>query len=327
MRKWLIGAVLALGVVIGIVAQNTAPFEHIATLDVQSSVRALAIISDGERLIVGTEEGGEAQVYSLDDPSTPRFLNAVQLDGTPTAMIGAQNFALVTVANEDADLLQIVARPPYNPRLGYINYGTYDVISEPTGIAISPSSRFGVIYGANGFTALEILSADEINSITIDDASLTSAAVSNSGLLLLPADGDTVEFFSMERGAQLAGNRRLELSAAGRDIALNIGGTVGAVLLEDDSILLFEPAGLTALGSFLLPAEFTQVNFLTREESEWLVLSNIGGDSLLVLDVTDPSAVEQLGTFDLEAPLQVLTIYGSLLVVSDGESVSLFTAE
>jgi hypothetical protein len=326
MRKWLIGVILALGVVIGSFAQDTAPFELVATLDAEP-VRALAISSDGGHLIVATGDGNEAQVYNLEDPSSPEFVNAAQLDGTPTAVIGAQDFALVTVAADDADLLQIVARPPYNPRQGFINYGTYDIIGAPTGMAISPSNRWGIIYGENGFTALEILSVDEINSATVEDVGVTSAAVSNTGLLLLPADNDIVHQFTMERGAQLGSSRQLELSAAGLDIALNIRGTVGAVLLEDDTVLLFDPARLGELGSFALPDEFSQVNFLTREESEWLVLSNIDGDSLLVLDVTDPSSIEQVGTFDLSAPLQALTVYNNLLIVSDGQSVSIFAAE
>lgn len=327
MRKWLIGLVLALGVVIGSFAQNTAPFELVATLDV-GTARALAIDANGEHLIVGVGDENQAQVYSLEDPSSPGFLNAAQLDGTPTTMIGALDFALVTVSAEDGDLLQIVARPPYNPRQGFINYGTYDVIGEPTGTAISPSARWGVIYGENGYTVLEILSADEINSTTVEGISVISAAVSNNGLLLLPENSQTtLEVLAMGRGAQLGRSRQLEIGAAGRDVALNIRGTVGAVLLENNSVLLFDPAQLSAFGSFELPESFDQVDFLTREDGEWLVLSTVDDDSLLLLDVSDPRSAEVLGTFSLNSPLQTLAIHDNLLVTSDGLTVTIFAAE
>jgi hypothetical protein len=326
MRKWLIGLVLALGVVIGTFAQNTAPFALVATLEVDTAL-SLAVDAGGEHLIVGVGDENQAQVYSLADPLSPGFINAAALDGAPTAMIGAQGFALVTVAAEDGDLLQIVARPPYNPRLGFINYGTYDVIAAPAGIAISPSARWGVIYGENGYTVLEILSVDEINSTTVDGVSVISAAVSDNGLLLLREDSATLEVFTLGRGAQLGRSRQLELSAPGRDVALNIRGTVGAVLLETNSLVLFDPGELSEYGRFDLPAEFDQVDFLTREDGEWLVLSNLDDDSLLLLDVSDPRNASALGSFSLNAPVQALTIHDNLLVTTDGQTVTIFASE
>lgn len=326
MAKLLIGVVMALGVVIGIFAQNTAPFDLIATLDVDST-SALAITSDGEQLVVGTADGNLVQVYSLEDPANPRFLNAVELDGTPTALLGALDFALVTVAAEDGDLLQIVARPSYNPREGFINYGTYDIIAQPTGTAISPSTRWGIIYGEAGFTVLEILSVDEINSRTIEDASIASAAVANDGLLLLPTDDPTLHAITMGRGVQLGRILETELGALGRDLALNIRGTVGAVLLEDSRVVLFDPDTLEAVNTIELAEAYDAVYFLTREDAEWLILSHNDDSTLEVLDVSDPEAVEPVGLFELDAPPQSLAIYSQLMVVSDGQTVTIFAAD
>lgn len=320
MHKWAICAVLALGAAVGVFAQDTAP---IATLEA-GNFRALGVTSDGERLFVGDAENNQTRVYSFGDPSNPQLLNTVDLDGSPVALVGVQDFALVAVTERSGDLLQIVAIPSYNPRQGYINYGTYDITAQPRGIAVSPSNRWAVVYGENGFTLLEVLSADEINSVTLDGDSVQSAALTNSALLLLHTDSPSIEIVAIERQAQLGEIRQMELAAAGRAIAVNARGTIGAVLLENNRLSLFNLSDLTEIASVSLRGQFTEMQFVTGEDSESLVLAQLEQSGFALLDVTAPDSVGQLSTSQLSSPLQALTVYNNLIIVSDGQTVSIY---
>ena len=323
MRKWAIGAVLALGAAVGVFAQDTAPIDPVATLEA-GNFRALGVTSDGERLFVGDAENNQTRVYSFGDPSNPQLLNTVDLDGSPVALVGVQDFALVAVTERSADLLQIVAIPSYNPRQGYINYGTYDITRQPHGIAISPSDRWAVVYGANGFTLLEVLSSDEINSVTLEGDAVQSAALTNNALLLLHTDSATVEIVTLERGAQLGEIRQMRLAAPGRAIAVNARGTLGAVLLENNTVVLFDLSNLTQLSSVALRGQFTEMQFVTGEDSESLVLAQLDQSGFALLDVTQPDSVGQLSTSQLSSPLQALTVYNNLIIASDGQTVSIY---
>jgi hypothetical protein len=323
MRKWAIGAVLALGAAVGVFAQDTAPIDPVATLEA-GNFRALGVTSDGERLFVGDAENNQTRVYSFGDPSNPQLLNTVDLDGSPVALVGVQDFALVAVTERSADLLQVVAIPSYNPRQGYINYGTYDITRQPRGIAISPSDRWAAVYGANGFTLLEVLSSDEINSVTLEGDAVQSAALTNNALLLLHTDSATVEIVTLERGAQLGEIRQMRLAAPGRAIAVNARGTLGAVLLENNTVVLFDLSNLTQLSSVALRGQFTEMQFVTGEDSESLVLAQLDQSGFALLDVTQPDSVGQLSTSQLSSPLQALTVYNNLIIASDGQTVSIY---
>lgn len=320
MHKWAICAVLVLGAAVGVFAQDTAP---IATLEA-GNFRALGVTSDGERLFVGDAENNQTRVYSFDDPSNPQLLNTVDLDGSPVALVGAQNFALVAVTERSGDLLQVVAIPFYNPRQGYINYGTYDITRQPRGITISPSNRWAAVYGENGFTLLEVLSADEINSVTIEGDSVQSAALTNNALLLLHTDSASVEIAALGRGAQLGEVRQMLLDAPGVAIAVNPRGTVGAVLLENNTLVLFDLLDLSELASVSLRGQFTEMEFVTGEDSESLVLAQLGQSGFALLDVTQPSRIGQLSTSRLSSPLEAITVYNNLIIVSDGQTVSIY---
>lgn len=324
MFKWAIGAMLVLGAAVGVFAQDTAPIDPVATLEA-GNFQALGVTSDGERLFVGDAENDQARVYSFGDPSSPQLLNTVDLDGTPVAVAGVQDFALVAVTDRSADLLQIVAIPSYNPRQGYINYGTYDITRQPRGIAVSPSNRWAAVYGENGFTLLEVLSADEINSATVEGDAVQSAALTNNAILLLHEDSPSIEIVTIERGAQLGEIRQLTLSAPGRAIAVNASGRLGAVLLDNNTLILFNVSNLTEVASVALRGEFTEMQFVTGEDAESLVLAQLGQSGFALLDVTQPARVGQLSTSQLSSPLEALTVYNNLVIVSDGQTVSIFS--
>lgn len=326
MHKWAIGAVLALGAAVGVFAQDTAPIDPVATLEA-GNFRALGVTSDGERLFVGDVENNQTRVYSFGDPSNPQLLNSVDLDGSPVALVGAQDFALVAVTNRGADLLQVVAIPSYNPRQGYINYGTYDVTRQPRGIAISLSNRWATVYGENGYTLLEVLSADEINSVTVESESVQSAALTNNALLLLHEDTASIEIAPLERGPQLGESQQIALDAPGRAVAVNARGTLCAVLLENNTLSLINLSNLTEVGSVTLRGQFTEMQFVTGENAESLVLAQLGQSGFALLDVTDPGSVGQLSTSQLASPLQALTVYNNLIIASDGQTVSIYSAQ
>jgi hypothetical protein len=325
MYKWAIGVVLALGAAAGVFAQDTAPIDPVATLEA-GNFRALGVTSDGEHLFVGDTENNQARVYSFGDPANPRLLNVVDLDGRPVALVGAQDFGLVAVTSRSADLLQVVARPSYNPRQGYINYGTYDVTRQPVGIAISPSNRWAVVYGQNGYTLLEILSADEINSATMEGEGVQGAALTNNALLLLRDDTTAVEIAALQRGPQLGETRQIALDAPGRAIAVNTRGTLGAVLLENNTLVLFNLSNLTEVGGVTLRGQFAEMQFVTGEDAESVVLARIGQNAFALLDVTNPASVGQMSTNQLTSPLQALTVYNNLIIISDGQTVSIYSA-
>lgn len=322
MRKSVIVVALALGAVISVVAQDTAPLRSVASLN--GNFRALAVTSNGERLMAVNAEDNQALVYRFDDPSNPRLLNSVDLDGEPVAVAAAEDFGLVAVHADSAGLLQIIAIPSYAPRQGYINYGTYDVTSNPEGLSLSPSAHWGIVYGQNGYTLLELLSADEINSATTEGRSILGAALTDSALLLLPAERAVVEIATLQAGPQQDRASELALDAPAMAVATNADGTLAAVLLENNTVLLLDPSAAEAVGSVRLRGQFSQLRFLNHDEVGWLVLVQPGESSLLVLDVSNPARISQVGALELPAPMQAFAVFDDLLVASSSRTATVF---
>lgn len=325
MRKWAIGIVLILGAVIGVSAQDAVPLGSIASLS--GDFQILGVTSDGARLIVADTARSSARVYNFTNPARPRLLNSVELDGNPVALIAAENFALVTVTTGDGDLLQVIARPSYNPRQGYINYGTYDVIRQPTGMAISPSAGWGVAYGENGYTLLELLSADEINSVTMESKAIADAALTDSLLMLLPREQAAIEIAFIASGPRMQDSHSLALDAHGISVASNSTGSLAAVLLEDNTVVLFDTGGFSEISRTSVEGTFTSLQFLTRDEDEWLLLSQSGESAILVLDISDSGEMTPLDTLQLETPLQALTVHNDFMITVDGDAAIVYAAE
>lgn len=324
MIKWLIGFALALGLGVSVSAQDTTPLGPVGTLEA-GDFRALAVTLNGERLIVGDVINDQARVYDFSEPSTPRLLNAVDLDGTPVAVLGAEDFGLVAVTTRDAGLVQIIARPSYSRQ--YENYSTIDVTNAPIGMEISPSGHWAVVYGENGYTLLELLSADEINFATFEGDAIQAAALTDSELFLLPQDSDSIVTAGMQSQARILAAQELALPAAGRAIAVNEGETLGAVLLDNDALFLFNPQDMTELETLSLDGAFDHLRFVSANDAEWIVLGASNGDSLTLFDVSDPDQITPIGTRELQFPLTALTVFEDLIVVSSAHTVTIFSAQ
>ena len=328
MPKWVIVVALALGAVLGVVAQGTASFRSVALLS--GNFSALAVTLDGERLIAADAEDNRAHVFSLDDPSDPQLLNSVDLDGVPVAVAGAEDFGLIAVDADNTGLLQIIAIPSYDPRQGYINYGTYDVTANPEGIALSPSGRWSIVYGQNGYTLLEILSVDEIDSITIGERAVSGAALTDNVLLLLPSDRPVIEVIgltTLSEGLQRQEVTEIALDTPADAIAVTDNGDLAAVLLENGTLVLLNPTTGEVLSSTRLDEQFSTAQYLDHEGDNWLVLAQPGSDSLRVYDASNPGDITAVQTPLVRAFLQAVHVFDNLLITSNSRTTTIYSAQ
>jgi hypothetical protein len=310
-------------------AQDLAPMDPVATLEA-GDFRALAVTADGALLLVADAENNQVRIYDFSDPSEPTLINLVEMDGSPVALAGADDYALAGVlTGAESDLVQVIGRSRYTPQRPYDSINFIDVPRQPNSITLSPNLAWGAIVSVEGVTLLEMISADEINSAVIpgSDERISAAALSNDRLFTLRDSNPSVAIAAIAPGPVLDAQEPLELDGQPVSIAINPRGSLGAVLLEDNQLILFDPADASMLATFEVsgPAR-PRLNFVVREDAEWLALAADGMTDILLLDVTDPAEVGELGTLTLESPIRALTSFNHLIIVSDGQKVSIFSA-
>lgn len=311
-------------------AQDLAPMDPVATLEA-GDFRALAVTADGALLLVADAENDQVRVYDFSDPSQPTLINLVDMDGSPVTLAGAQDYALAGVlTGADSDLVQVIGRSRYTPQRPYNSINFIDIPSAPGSIALSPNMLWGAVISAEGITLLELISADEINSAVIpaDGGRVSAAALSNDRLFTLTEASDSVAIDTVAAGPVLEALDPLALDGPAISLAINPRGSLGAVMLADNRLVLFNPADASVHSTYDVSGSARpRLNFVVREDAEWLALAADGMTDILLLDVSDPTAIGELGTLTLDTPIRALTSFNDLIIVSDGQKVSIFSAQ
>lgn len=323
MRKAFWIAIIVIGAVLAR-AQDTAPIDPIATLEA-GDFRALAVTADGTRLLIADAASNQVRVYDISDPADPQPMVALDVQGTPVDLVAGDDFALVLVqTGDETDLIEVVARADYNPRALYATVTYIDVPAGAQHVRLSPDGDWGMVVGDTGYTLLEMLSPSEVNSSAfVEIAGFGDGLPTNNRALV--ANSASVQSAPLEAQFEAQSVEGLALVAPARLLTLNERGTLGAVLLDDNEIVFFNPADMSLVGSHSLGGgDVMALRFVALEAGEWLLVAESGASSITVLDVSDPDDIGEIGTRSINLRARAMTTWGDLLIVTDGQRIEIY---
>jgi len=302
--------------------QDAILAETFATLSIEGA-NALAITSDGQRLLVADARGEQVRVYNVADvfdaeENPLRF----SLYGTPSALAATDNFGLAAInagGSNQVQVFQLRGR-------GDTTVNLFDVPEGPTAIMLSPDQRWAIVVGQGGYAVMELLSGDNIN-FYVYDTPVAHAALANDVALLVGVGGSNeIETLSLNEGSPPEPSSSLSMSGGVDTLALNADASLGAAALDNGQIVFFNPSSLSETGSFSLGGTVQGLAFVDTGSAQWLAVSVANQDSIDVLDVSDVNAVTNLGQIVTDAPVQALAASGNVIATSDGSIVTLIQA-
>ncbi|MEO8397138.1 MAG: hypothetical protein ABI700_29355 [Chloroflexota bacterium] len=324
MRKcWFIICMLILSA--GAVSAQTPPLDPIGTLDA-GDFRALAVTVDGDRLLVADAQNMQVRVYDFTDPAKPVPLTSSDVIGTPVLLAGGEDFGLVALITDgETDTIQVIAPPIPGLNTQYTPSGYTDIDKNPIGLALSPDNHWGLAISQHGYTLMEINNPSDINAYEVNET-LEGAALSNTTAYLLrnqnleEAALDKLEAMHADQVIGLEGNPTL--------VTLNADATGGVVVLDGNHLVFFDPVKFTKTGTFTVDGDpITGVHYLSKGDSHYLLVTQQDSASIAVLDVSDPTNVTALpSTEPLSKPIRALAVYKSFMIVTDGVTISIFSA-
>jgi len=303
-------------------------FQPANQLDV-GNVVALDVSTNGS-LLVADADDQSLLIYDIRNPSAPRLQRNIALDGTPVAAAWVNrddSAAFVAVQTGDGSpILQLIARPTYNPRQGYILYATYDLVELPEAIATSPNGDWGALYGDSGLTLLEILSWDEINSSFISSNAVLTAALTNSSLLAAAPTSDELVTAQIGRGPALTAASSGTMSSEILTLNVDSSGTVHAVLLAPASVALLDVnrGSVLATQALNMTPPPTVITSASHDNGTWLIAYTPGESSAAFFE-TDGRTLTPAFILSTSHPIQHLSGANGVIATTDGETVDLYT--
>ncbi len=316
----------------GVFAQaNPSPLDPVSTLQA-GDFRALATTSDGKRLLVADGENMQVRVYDFTDPSNPALLTSLDASGTPVLLAGGQGFGLAAeTTSASADGIEVVAPPLPGANIPYAP-GTYiNIDKNPHALALSPDNQWGIVISDHGYTLMQIHDPTDISSYEVSQT-LIDAALSKTTAYFL--SGQNLQTSSLGNLAAMKPTRTLALGGTPSRVALDSTAAKGVVVVDDTNLIFFDPTTLKKTGSFSITGKpITSVHFLSKDDgsgnaaSEYLILSQQDSNGLTVLDVTDPSNITPLDNAPrLDQPIRALAVFDPYMIVTDGITISIFSA-
>ncbi|MDZ4765649.1 MAG: hypothetical protein SGI73_13955, partial [Chloroflexota bacterium] len=314
------------GIAVGVAtAQDDTTINPVATLEA-GDFRALGVMENGNRLLVADASSSQVRVYDISTPDTPILITAVDLSGTPVAIAGAQDYAIVAVQTGGAmDALEVIAPSSYNRRRPYLALTYIDVPAGVRDVSISPDGRWGVAVSASGYTLLEILAPDEINSTIVEDGRALNDAAVSADRLFLAVDGGMVETAILSEGAAAEPETALDLGAPAVELAVNATGSVVAALTINGQIMLID-AGDLELMSRSDADGGSELHFLDGTSADALMLDGTRR-RIQLFDIMSSGAALSLtarGALELSNVARQLTTFDNLIFVTDGTTVEIF---
>ncbi|HVU13076.1 MAG TPA: hypothetical protein VHD90_17480 [Phototrophicaceae bacterium] len=317
----------------GVFAQgNLPPLDPVSTLQA-GDFRALATTVDGDRLLVADAQNTQVRVYDFRNPAKPSLLTSLDVSGTPVLLVGGQNFGLVAETTDaETDTVEVIAPAlpggniPYAPGANYIS-----IDKNPRALALSPDNQWGIAVSEHGYTLMHIHSPADIESYEVGQP-LIDAALSKTTAYIL--SDQNLSAAALNDLSALTADKTLALGGTPSLVALDTAAAQGVVVVDDTSLVFFDPTTLQKTGSFRVSGKpITSVHFLSKDAdsqnaaAEYLILAQQDANSLVVLDVSDPTRVTALATPPkLTQPIRALTVFDPYMVVTDGVTISIFSA-
>jgi hypothetical protein len=304
-------------------AQDTAPIDPIATLEA-GDFRALAVTADGTRLMIADAASNQVRVYDISDPSNPQSLVALDVQGTPVDLAAGDDFALVLVqTGGETDLIEVIAPADYDPRALYATVTYIDIPVGARHVRLSPDGDWGMVIGDSGYTLLEMISPNEVNSSAFIEVEGFKDGLPTNSRALVANSESSIQSAPLEAQFEAQSVQALTLVSPARLLAINERGTLGAALLEDGELVFFDPSEMSSISTQLV-SDGDVLRFVALEAGEWLLVAEDGESSIRVLDVSDLDDIGEIGDQTLSIRARALTTWNNLLFVTDGQRIEIY---
>lgn len=329
MLRSLLVACLTVLIAVTASAQDAVPLDPISTLTA-GDFRALAVTADGSHLFAADAENHQVRVYDFSDPAAPLLVSSLDVSGTPVLLAGGDNFGIVAVlTDEESDAIEILAPPLPNVSNEFLPSGYFSIGKSPRALALSPDNRWGIAVSEASYTLLEINSATNIDAFPVEET-LLGAALSNDTAYLL-RDG-TLDAAPLESLEALETEQSLSLEGTPSGVALNADTSEGVVVVDGNQLVFFDPETLEATGNFSVDGgAVTSIQYLRQEDSDLLLVMQEGSNTVRFIDpnsFADGESVMSLPEINqaLNRPARALATFDGLLIVTDGVTISTFSA-
>ncbi len=311
----------------GVYAFGQAP-PPLVSIRVESAV-ALAVSGDGERLFVADGRANQVDVFDFGERDSLELLTSVALGGSPIDIAAGQDYAVVLVDGEgEGDLMEVVA-PDQFADGGYGLIAFFDIPDRPRQVVISPDHRWVSVIGDDWHQIYQLVSAADNVGYPLTDEPQPMAAVFAQGLAFTAVETPpSVQQYILRPDQPPRAARALALEDPPTQIALNARLTLGAVLVGESLLKLFDPVTMTQIGEDIaLQRPIVRMQFVVREDGDWLLSLPDEGSDLLLLPISDPSAIGELGALPVGMEPTLMAVHDDRIVVSDGQQISVFSLD
>lgn len=332
-RRWLIFGMALLGM-LSAAALNAAqdmptagPIDLIAVanLAVDDSVLAAAFPTDDHLIVLS---GDRAAVYDIALNGSPglRLRSNIALDGHAQLLAAGAGYALTSTETSEGEFLTIIAPSTYNPRRGWEAVSLLQLPDEALSLAAGQSR--GLIGLSDGYAALEILSADSINHRLVN----TGAAVHQAGifgeLAFITSDDETepaLEQILLTPGPTVAEIQSVGLQSPVLSLAISEADALGAALLADHTVIIFDPA-TGAIAASLAVLEDMDSLVIAQDVSgqPHIVLSGRDRAALQIISLNAPAALPADTVVELSESPTAIAARGHLLAIADADSIAIY---
>jgi DNA-binding beta-propeller fold protein YncE len=320
--RTLLLSIIWLSFAVALQAQD-AP-DPLATTEV-GDVQAMAISGDGRTLFVTDARANTLHVFSLAANRLLENMAEVPLDGTPTALSSASDYALVTMdLGSDGDALESIGPDPFNAS-GYTILNFVDVEDQSRALSVAQDFRWALVIGERWYSLVQIVSAtDMIAYPSATRAEPQSGALGTSIALIAQDSPARVVQYLLRRNQAPREARALDLDDSPGLMTLNGRATLGAVVSGSREIIIFDTATMQQLSSISLDASPTQIGFSVREDGEWLIVATENNRDLSIFDATNPVSMGEIGSLTLGITPSQMRINEDQLIVSDGQQIHIY---
>jgi hypothetical protein len=321
MRKVLLALAVLMGVVFSVRAQTTP----LATLS-SVVVSGIAITPDAGLLFIADAAQNLLAVYDISSPDIPQLINEVALDGSPTAVVAGDTYAFVALdTGGDAGLVEVVAPDPFNPGQ-YAIIGFYDTTNPIYALAISPNQQWGALMSDDWAAVVRIESPEDFTAYpTAEMTSPVDTAFASGLVLMAQNDPPQVLQWTLGRGGTTMQDAVLSLDAQPIALEITLNGSLGAVALDNNEVVFFDPNTLEATGSTSISGgTITTMQFVASEMGDSLLVSTENSSEIEIVSIESPSSAGVSGSLSVGFVPVHMTIAGDVLAVSDGQQISLY---
>lgn len=330
MRSWLFAMLFAilsaaLATRVGFAQDPPLP-EPISTLEA-GDFRALAVTTDGSRLLAADAENNQVRVYDFANPEAPEWLMSIDLSGTPKLLTGGDGFSLVAeTTDEETDLVEVVLPPLPDTRYPITVGSTIPIDKNPRALALSPDNHWGIVISDASYTLLEINAPDNVDSIPVNtNTPWISAALSHTNAYFLREN--SLDSAPLDALAALEAAQTLPFEGTPSALALNADATAGVIVLDSNRLLFFDAQTLETTSEFTLDGSaISSVHFVTSGGEDTLLITQEASGTIVTLNAANPQTPQALTAEVADGrPVRALATFGEYLIITDGITISIYS--